>query len=120
MEKQNILIVGGGDSAVETALLLADKNNVTLSYRSENFSRVKPKNLENINHAMKNETINVILNSNVYEINDETVELSLGDKIITINNDLVYIFAGGELPTEFLTKAGITITKKYGEAILKN
>ena len=35
-------------------------------------------------------------------------------------NDLVYIFAGGELPTEFLKKVGIQITKKFGEAILKH
>ena len=38
----------------------------------------------------------------------------------TIKNDLVYIFAGGELTTQFLQKAGIQVTKKYGEAILKH
>lgn len=118
--KQNILVVGGGDSAVETAILLAEENKVTLSYRKDKFSRIKPKNLENINKTIKSKKMDVLLNSNVIEIKDDAVDLEIGDEIKTIENDLVYIFAGGELPTEFLNKAGITITKKYGEAILEN
>jgi len=120
---QNVLVVGGGDSAIESALALAEEQNiVTLSYRSDSFSRVKPKNLEKIQEANVNKTVNVLFQSNVKEILDDKVLLSLEERndILELKNDLVYIFAGGELPTTFLEKIGITITKKFGEAILKH
>ncbi|PKP53560.1 MAG: 4Fe-4S ferredoxin [Bacteroidetes bacterium HGW-Bacteroidetes-1] len=120
--KKHILVVGGGDSAIESALLLADQNKVTISYRSENFSRLKPKNREKIQDAIKNGLVDVRFNTNVKLIEKEfvTLEDALSLEVIQLKNDLVYIFAGGELPTQFLQKAGITITKKFGEAILKH
>ncbi len=122
IEGKDILVVGGGDSAIESALLLADKNKVTLSYRSDAFSRIKPLNSQKINAAIASSTVDVRLSSNLLSIEKESVTLSLGkdEKMITLKNDLVYIFAGGELPTQFLEKIGITITKKFGEAILKH
>lgn len=117
-----VLIVGGGDSAVESALLLADeKNNVSLSYRGDSFNRIKPKNLEKINSAIAENKISVIFNSLVLEIKDRSVLIKLkSNEIAEIKNDIVYIFAGGELPNEFLQKIGIKITKKFGEAVLKH
>jgi thioredoxin reductase/Pyruvate/2-oxoacid:ferredoxin oxidoreductase delta subunit len=123
IHKQNILIIGGGDSAVESALLLNDEeNNVTISYRSENFSRLKPKNLEKINDAVEKGKIKVLFNSKVVEIFDENVVISINDsdQLIEIKNNLVYIFAGGELPTKFLEKIGIEVSTKFGEVILKH
>ncbi len=122
IKNKNILVVGGGDAAIESALLLCDNNKVTLSYRSESFSRLKPKNFENINEAIQNKKVNVIFNSKVKEIFDDKVSLQLSTtpELITFNNDLVYIFAGGLLPTDFLQKVGVKITKKYGDAILKH
>ncbi|NWF88127.1 MAG: NAD(P)-binding domain-containing protein [Ignavibacteriaceae bacterium] len=123
IQNKKILVVGGGDSAVESALIIANEGNeVTLSYRGDAFSRLKPKNLEMINEANKLQKINTILNSNVKEIKDHSVILTLPfeNKEIEIDNDLVYIFAGGELPTVFLEKVGIRITKKYGDALLKH
>lgn len=120
---QNILIVGGGDSAIESALLLKDENNeVTISYRSAGFSRLKPKNQEKIEEAINNKTIAVIYNSTIVEILDNLVVLSTddGNHKIEISNNLVYIFAGGELPTNFLEKIGIEVSRKYGEIILKH
>jgi thioredoxin reductase len=118
-----ILVVGGGDSAIENALLLADENNkVTLSYRSDSFSRIKPKNLERINQASKSGKVKVILNSEVSEILDNSVILKVKDSSDpkVIENDLVFIFAGGILPTKFLEEIGIKITKKFGDAILRH
>jgi putative YpdA family bacillithiol system oxidoreductase len=123
IQGKNVLVVGGGDSAIENALLLKDEgNNVTLSYRKDSFSRLKPKNLERIENAVKNRDIRVILNSNVKEIKDDSVIISIEGKenFVNLENDLVYIFAGGELPTSFLEKIGIRITKKFGDAILKH
>ncbi len=118
---KNVLVVGGGDSAIESALLLCDGNKVTLSYRNESFSRIKPKNFENIDEAVKENKINVIFNSSVKEILDDKViiQTSTSQEQMTIENDLVYIFAGGLLPTDFLQKVGVKITKKFGEAVLK-
>ncbi len=118
-----LLVVGGGDSAIESALLLADEDNeVSITYRNESFSRLKPKNLERINEAMSLKKIKVIFNSSVREIKDTEVVLSKNDtnSEIILKNDLVYIFAGGELPTQFLEKIGIKITKKFGEVVLKH
>ena len=123
IHEKNVLVVGGGDSAVEAAMLLADENNkVTLSYRSETFSRLKPKNHERINDYIKKKRIRVLFSSIVKEILDEEVILSLNNNPdeLKIKNDLTYIFAGGILPTMFLQEIGIKITKKFGDAILKH
>jgi thioredoxin reductase (NADPH) len=121
IHNQEVLVVGGGDSAIESALLLMEENNnVTMSYRSESFSRLKPKNLEKINAAISEGKIKVIFSSNVKEIFDDKVELIVNNEVVTIPNNLVFVFAGGELPTKFLEKTGITITKKFGDAILKH
>ena len=123
IHNQKILVVGGGDSAIESALLLADENNkVTLSYRSDSFARLKPKNEEKINNAVRSGKVKVILKSEVTEILDNSVILKAADSADpkVIENDLVYIFAGGILPTKFLEDIGIKITKKFGEAILKH
>jgi thioredoxin reductase (NADPH) len=122
IEGKNIIVVGGGDSAIESALLLCDNNNVTLSYRSDVFGRLKPKNNEKIKEAILSNKVKMLFNSNLTVIDDEFVGISIvGSKEeLVLKNDLVYIFAGGELPTQFLEKIGIHITKKFGEAILKH
>ncbi len=120
---KKILVVGGGDSAIESAMLLAEdkSNQVTLSYRSASFNRIKPKNLKKIEIAHKQNHINIIYESNVVEIKETEVKISLKNgSIIPIQNDLVYIFAGGELPNKFLAKIGIKITTKFGETVLKH
>lgn len=123
IHNQKILVVGGGDSAIENALLLCDeKNEVTISYRSDSFARLKPKNLERIEKAFNDHSIRVVFNSNVKEILDDMVIIAIEGKenYLNLQNDLVYIFAGGEVPTVFLSKIGIMITKKFGDAILKH
>lgn len=121
IEGKNILVVGGGDSAIEAALALSEQNKVLLSYRSEAFQRIKPKNSEKIKAAMANDKIDVQFSSNVLNISEESISLSLpGGEMREVPNDLVYIFAGGELPTEFLKKAGVEITTRFGHAILKH
>lgn len=119
---KDVLIVGGGDSAVESALLLANDNKVTLSYRGEKFSRLKSKNSAMINSAIMTNMLTVIFESNVKRIENERVLISIKDKPedMVLKNDLVFIFAGGELPNEFLKKAGIQVHLKKGEVVLKH
>lgn len=120
---QDIIVVGGGDSAVESALLLADQNRVILSYRGDAFSRLKTINKEKISAAATKGIVDVRLNTNLVAIDENEITLAPvanEGEHLKIRNDLVYIFAGGELPTQFLEKCGIKITKKFGDAVLKH
>ncbi|MCX6246061.1 MAG: NAD(P)-binding domain-containing protein [Bacteroidetes bacterium] len=118
---KDIMVVGGGDAAIESALLLAEHNGVTLSYRGETFSRIKPKNSERITKAVARDLVLLRFNTNLVAIENDRVLLSSGNNTdpAIVKNDLVYIFIGGELPTQFLSKAGISITTKFGEAIVR-
>ena len=122
IKNKKIIVVGGGDSAIESVLLLKDSNKVTLSYRKDKFSRLKPKNREKINEAIENQSVKVLLNSNLKSISNTSVEiLTEGNKNLeSIENDLVYIFAGGELPISFLQKTGVEITKRFGYIMKKH
>jgi thioredoxin reductase/Pyruvate/2-oxoacid:ferredoxin oxidoreductase delta subunit len=113
---KDIMVVGGGDSAIESALLLAENNRVSLSYRGDKFKRLKVKNREKIEEAIATGSMDVLYNTNIVSIEKEQVLLSSNadDQIINLKNDKVYIFAGGELPTQFLMQAGIKISKRFG------
>lgn len=105
-----VLVVGGGDSAVEAAVALARQrgNGVTLSYRRNTFVRLKEKNEKNIGEMMKTGKVITLFNSNVQRIDEGNVQIETeGKGITTIPNDLVFVFAGGELPAELLRNAGI-------------
>ncbi len=121
IQGKKIMVVGGGDSAIESALLLKDQNEVVLSYRKEQFSRLKPKNREKIEKAAADKTIEVLFNSNLVSIHEGSVLIDVGDtKHTELANDLVYIFAGGELPTSFLQNAGVKITRRFGHILKKH
>lgn len=122
IKNKKIVVVGGGDSAIESSLLLKDDNEVILSYRKDKFSRLKPKNKENIFKAKTDNSINLLFNSNLASINNDHVMIKTKEDETgkQIDNDLVYIFAGGEMPTSFLQKAGIEITKRFGYVIRKH
>lgn len=122
IHNQKVIVVGGGDSAIESALLLMSQNQVTLSYRGEAFSRLKPKNRERIDEAMANNRLQVILKSNLNKIETDNVWMTMEGNGGPVNmpNDLVYIFAGGELPTQFLEKSGVKITKRFGYTVKKH
>ena len=104
-----ILVVGGGDSAIEAAIGLSiQKNNtVTLSYRKSKFTRIKKRNEVNIQAAVSKKKVNIIFNSEVKEIRENDVTLTTPSGDLKIKNEYVFIFAGGEMPFELLKKAGI-------------
>ena len=107
---KNVLIVGGGDSAIEAAMGLAHQpgNRVTISYRSGEFSRLKDRNLKRLQEHIRNNTIEVVFNSAPIEFRLGSVVLQSRDTIHQLPNDFVWIFAGGTSPTAFLKSAGAT------------
>ena len=108
-EQQRILIVGGGDSAVEAALGLARQrgNRVTLSYRREKLVRIKKKNESRIAELLANRRIEGAFNTDVEEIAPASVRLKTPDGARELPNDYVFVFAGGEPPFELLRQMGI-------------
>jgi NADH dehydrogenase FAD-containing subunit len=86
------------------------------------FSRLKPRNKQAIEEMIAANKLKVFLNSNITSIEEKFVNIQLegNNETFQVLNDLVYIFAGGELPVQFLKNVGIEITTKFGEAILKH
>ena len=113
---QHVLVVGGGDSALEAALAIADEPGtaVMLSYRGEAFGRVKEKNRQRLQEAGKKGRIKVLLQSNVKKIETDKVTLDHAGKMVEIKNDAVIVSVGGVLPTPFLKEIGVMVETKYG------
>ena len=89
---------------------------MSISYRSEAFSRAKEKNRIKIDNAQKQGRLNVLMSSNVKQITDDKVTVDVKGKEISIDNDAVIVCAGGILPTPFLKSIGIEVETKYGTA----
>lgn len=108
---KNILVVGGGDSAIEAAMGLGNQtgNKVTLSYRKNEFSRIKERNRQRIEECIRQRKVDVVYNSIPTEIKEASAVLEVGGEIREIPNDFVWVFAGGTPPNDFLKKAGIQL-----------
>lgn len=109
---KNLLVVGGGDSAVEAAVGLASQpgNQVTLSYRKAEFVRLKEKNERRVQQFIDSQKLRVLFDSQVVEIKtDAAVVREAGNIMHNLPNQFVFIFAGGELPTELIKRAGVKL-----------
>jgi thioredoxin reductase/Pyruvate/2-oxoacid:ferredoxin oxidoreductase delta subunit len=113
---QRVLVVGGGNSALEAALQIAEEpgTTVTLSYRGSAFQKANPKNVVKVDEATKAGHMQVLLNSNVLHIDPKSVVVKQKDKEMELGNDAVIVCAGGILPTPLLKQLGIQIETKFG------
>lgn len=113
-----VLVVGGGDSALEAAASIAELGDaeVTLSYRGDAFARAKSRNRQRVEDAQKAGTLKVMLGSQPRRIDADAVMLDQNGRLQRIANDIVIVNAGGVLPDAFLKSAGIAVDTKYGTA----
>lgn len=113
-ENRRILVVGGGDSAIEAALGLAEQagNQVTLSYRRDAFFRIKTRNEERIDEAIRSGRVQVLFSSDVLRIDPESVDLEMDwegkRQTFRLPNDDVFVLAGGTPPFGLLAECGVS------------
>ncbi len=115
---QHVLVVGGGDAAVEAALAVAEQTgtSVSLSYRGAEFNRIKSANRSRLQQAETSSRVRVLMESEVVEIGADEVVLNHREKRFTLRNEAVIVCAGGLLPTQFLRDIGVMIETRHGEA----
>ena len=113
---QHVLVVGGGDSALEAATTIAEEpgTTVTLSYRSEAFSRAKPRNRQRVEDMAATGRLRVLFSSNVKAIFEDRVQLEQGGSLEENQKDAVVVLACGILPSGFLKTIGIHVETKWG------
>ena len=110
-----VIVVGGGDSALEAAASIAEEGGeVILSYRGEAFQRAKPRNRDRVQKAQEGGRLQVMLNSQIKAITSDKAQLSVSGVMVEVDNDDIIVNAGGILPTDFLKRVGIDVDTKYG------
>jgi len=113
---QHVLVVGGGDSALEAATSIADEPSTTVSlcYHGTAFNRAKEKNRQKVDCAVAEKRLNLLMKSNLKSISDTHVRVDREGESIELQNDAVIVNIGGILPTGFLKELGIEVETKYG------
>jgi thioredoxin reductase/NAD-dependent dihydropyrimidine dehydrogenase PreA subunit len=113
---KRVLVVGGGDSAVEAATALARVADCrpVLSYRGKTLSRPRPDTMAALAVEVKSNRAKVVLDSELLEVGDDFVELRTPSARRRIGNDAVIVCAGGELPKDFLRSAGVEVETANG------
>jgi thioredoxin reductase (NADPH) len=113
---KHVVVVGGGDSALEAALDVSAEpgTTVTLSYRGEAFNRVKIKNRNRLDEAVAGKRLSLALQTQIANIGTDRITLRKGKEEVEIRNDAVIVCAGGDLPTPFLKKLGVQVEAHYG------
>lgn len=116
---KHVLVVGGGDSALEAADDLASQpdTTVTLSYRQNEFGRAREFNRTRILDAEKEKRLSILYQSNLTEIQENRVMLDHKGTRVEVLNDAVIVCAGGEMPTTFLRDVGVRLETRYGTPI---
>ena len=111
---RRVLVVGGGDSAVECAVGLANQAGTTvqLSYRRQAFDRIKARNQEKLDRAVDQGRVELLLGTQLREIRADVVVLEGASGTMIVPNDDVVIRIGGDAPYAFLERIGVRIVQK--------
>ncbi|TFG92692.1 MAG: 4Fe-4S dicluster domain-containing protein [Myxococcales bacterium] len=115
---RRVLVVGGGDSALEAAARLAEdaQAETTLSYRGSSFPRAKPQNRARVEALASAGRLRLLLGSEITGIEEGAVHLRRAEREDSIANDALIVCAGGELPTALLRAIGVAVETKFGTA----
>ncbi|MFZ1518690.1 MAG: NAD(P)-binding domain-containing protein [Ignavibacteriaceae bacterium] len=116
---EDVLVVGGGDSALETAIAVSHcAKSVSLSYRKSSFARPKEQNELKLKELVEQGKISLLFETNVKEVKDNSVILlDKEKKEIEIENSMIFAMIGKELPTDFFKRSNI---KMEGELSLNS
>lgn len=118
-EGARVLVVGGGDAALEAAIQLAEESDaeVALSYRQPEFGKAREANKRKFKELAESGRVIAFMASNLKQVTEDSVSLEKGGKLVKLPNDFIIACLGGELPTEFLTKMGVSMTRLHGESL---
>lgn len=107
-EGEKILVVGGGDSAIEYAIDLSQKNDVVICYRRGTFRRANPKNQADIANAIMHNELKTLLGVDIVGLEDENGRVSVifNDAKPEVYDRVIYAI-GGTTPSTFLANSGI-------------
>ena len=123
-QNENILVVGGGNSAIEAALTLSKRNQVTLSYRGSEFGRVFKDNLQQLDTAIADKRIEVVFHSQVSEFGrgEATLDIDRGGHTEQrkIEMDHAFVLVGAELPVKFLRMLGVKLENEWDGSPLRS
>lgn len=117
-ERSRVVVVGGGDSAIEAACSLASETEaeVVLSYRNKAFGKCRDANRTRIQKLAADRRLHLMMESEVQEITPTQLHLQWQGRPIIVPNDYVIVCAGGELPLPFLQASGIKLQRYHGTA----
>ncbi len=122
-KKENILVIGGGNSAVEAAVTLSENNRVVLSYRGSEFSRIFKDNERKLNEAIAAGRVEPLLNSSVTEFGESEATLRInqgaGDDIRRIPYHHAFVLIGADVPRRFLKSLGLKMENEWEGSILR-
>lgn len=112
-----VLVVGGGDSALEAAMQIAADSDaeVCVSYRGESFGRVRDANRTRIGELAASGRVRLLMASQVEKILEHEVVLTHEGSPVVLPNDYVIVSIGGDLPLDFLAKAGVSVRRHFSE-----
>ena len=121
---ENILVVGGGNSAVEAAIILSQSNNVTLSYRGTDFSRVFNDNKRKLQDSIQTNKLKTVLSSSITEFkkNQATLEIQKNNSIEKqqLPFDHAFVLIGSDVPRDFLKSLGLKMENDWEGNLLRS
>jgi hypothetical protein len=119
---KRVLVVGGGDSALEAAIMLGEESSaeVAISYRKPEFARCRPLNQQRIAALVAQGRVRTLMATEIERVNADEVTLRNGKGPVRLPNDYVIACLGGELPTAFLQSLGVSIERHDGRKAMPN